>query len=66
MARKLSRRSKEMKQLKCMNHNPEKSKWGEWAPEGGCDEVVEVDSEVSKVLCWRCTSRTVNEPGSIQ
>jgi len=64
MARTKSRRSKEMRELKCMNSNPETSKWGDWAPEGGCDEVVLVDEDVAKVLCWRCTSRSVNEPGS--
>jgi len=49
--------------LKCMNWNPETSKWGDWAPDGGCREKVEVDSEVAKVLCWRCTSRTTTMNG---
>jgi len=49
------------KKLKCMNHDPEKSKWGEYAPESGeCDEVVIVDINTDKVLCFRCTSRSVS------
>ena len=48
------------KQMKCMNHDPENSKWGEYAPLGGCDEVVSVDQKTDRVLCWRCTSRSVN------
>lgn len=48
------------KKLKCMNHDPENSKWGEYAPDmEGCDEIVEVDEKTTKVLCWRCTSRSV-------
>jgi len=48
------------KKLKCMNWDPETSKWGEYAPdENGCREIVEVDSKTEKVLCWRCTSRSV-------
>jgi len=56
-------KTKEKKMLKCMNWNPETSKWGDWAPDGGCREKVEVDSEVAKVLCWRCTSRTTTMNG---
>lgn len=46
-----------------MNSNPEKSKWGDWAPEGGCKNSVEVGVDVAKVLCSDCTQRTVNEHG---
>ena len=49
------------KKIKCMNHDPENSKWGEYAPDlTGCKEVVEVPVETNKVLCWRCTSRSAN------
>lgn len=44
----------------CMNSDPENSKWGMYAPPGGCTEKVMVDSNVTKVLCWRCTSATTN------
>jgi len=45
-----------------MNHDPENSKWGEYAPPGGCDMVVEVDERTTKVLCWRCTNKTTQGP----
>lgn len=48
------------KTLKCMNHDPATSKYGEFAPPGGCRVEVEVDSNCAKVLCSACTSRTVN------
>ena len=48
------------KELKCMNHDPETSKWGQYAPRGGCDMIVSVDEKTDKVLCWRCTSSSVN------
>ncbi len=49
------------KKLKCMNHDPANSKWGEYAPESGaCEEVVVVDEKCDKVLCFRCTSRSVS------
>mgnify|MGYP001585127360 FL=1 len=51
------------KRLKCMNHDPENSKWGEFEPLGGCDEVVSVDQKTDKVLCWRCTSQSVSNIG---
>ena len=48
--------------LKCMNHDPENSKYGEYAPSlAGCEEVVEVPIETTKVLCSKCTSRSVNQ-----
>ena len=51
------------KTLKCMNSNPETSKWGDWAPNGGCKETVDVSEEVAKVLCWKCTTRSTTQPG---
>jgi hypothetical protein len=48
------------KTLKCMNHEPATSKYGEFAPIGGCDVEVEVDSNCAKVLCSTCTQRVVN------
>lgn len=49
-----------MKIVTCMNSDPENSKWGEYAPLGGCDEQIEVDEKSERALCWRCTSRAVN------
>jgi len=50
------------KKIKCMNHDPENSKWGEYAPTlEGCDEIVEVPEETSKVLCFKCTSRSASQ-----
>jgi len=47
------------KKIKCMNHDPETSKWGEYAPSlEGCDNIVEVPVETTKVLCYQCTSRS--------
>lgn len=49
------------KKIKCMNHDPENSKWGEYAPSlNGCDEIVEVPVETERVLCWRCTMRSTS------
>lgn len=48
------------KEVKCMNHDPENSKWGEYAPDGGCDETLFIDAKSTAGLCWRCTSRSVN------
>ena len=49
------------KKLKCMNHDPENSKWGEYAPEDGpCLETINVDERTDRALCWRCTSRSVS------
>ena len=31
---------KGMQLVKCMNHDPENSKWGDYAPEGGCNEKM--------------------------
>jgi len=44
-----------------MNHDPENSKWGEYAPSlNGCDNIVEVPVETTKVLCYQCTSRSTS------
>lgn len=58
----MATRTREMRKMKCMNHDPETSKWGEYAPPGGCDEVVMVDQRTTKVLCWRCTLRSTQGP----
>jgi len=55
-----SSKDKEVREMLCMNSDPENSKWGDYAPAGGCKEKVKVDQTVTKVLCWRCTSRTTN------
>ena len=47
------------KQLKCQNSDPETSKYWKYAPHGGCDEVVEVDVKTDRVLCHKCTMRSV-------
>ncbi len=46
------------KKIKCMNHNPDESKWGQYAPIDGCKNIVEVPVETDKVLCHQCTSRS--------
>lgn len=47
------------KTIKCMNHDPDNSKWAKYAPlDGPCTEVVEVPRETERVLCWRCTNRS--------
>ncbi len=55
-----SSKDRSLTPMKCMNSNPDESKWGQFAPSGGCDEIVMVDSNVSKVLCSYCTMRTTN------
>jgi hypothetical protein len=55
------------KLVKCMNHDPETSKWGQYAPDGGCDETMYIDEKSDRGLCFRCTSRSVtnmNDYGS--
>lgn len=44
----------------CMNSDPENSKWGDYAPRGGCTEKVMVDGNVTNVLCAKCTMATTN------
>ena len=49
------------KKIRCMNHDPENSKWGEYAQSlNGCDEWVVVPVETERVLCWRCTMRSTS------
>ena len=56
-----SSKNRPVKNLLCMNSDPENSKWGEYAPPGGCDEIVKnVDESVTKTLCWRCTMRATD------
>jgi hypothetical protein len=47
------------KTVKCMNHEPETSKWGKYAPDGGCKEMMSIDIKSTRGLCFRCTSRSV-------
>lgn len=58
--KQLSSKDKTLLPMKCMNHNPEESKWGMYAPAGGCKEYVNVDNNVTKVLCSFCTSATTS------
>ena len=49
------------KNLKCQNSDLETSKYAKYAPiEGPCVEVVNVPEEVTRVLCYRCTSRSAS------
>lgn len=41
-----------------MNHDPENSKWGQYAPMDGCENIVEVPVETTAVLCYQCTMRS--------
>jgi len=50
----------QLRKVKCMNSDPMKSKWGNWAPVGGCTEVIEVDENCARALCWRCTNRVMS------
>jgi len=51
---------KGMKLVKCMNHDPEASKWGQYAPDGGCSEKLYIDEASTAGLCWKCTSSSVS------
>jgi len=60
---KLSKRrtAGQYKNLKCQNSDLETSKYAKYAPiEGPCTEVVNVPEEVTRVLCYRCTSRSAS------
>jgi hypothetical protein len=47
--------------MKCVNSDPDNSKWGYVAPRGGCENVVNnVDANTTSVLCWECTSKTTS------
>ena len=55
------RTSAQYKNLKCQNSDLETSKYAKYAPiEGPCAEVVNVPEEVTRVLCYRCTSRSAS------
>jgi len=53
---------KTQKKIKCMNSEPETSKWRAWAPDGGCEEEGMVDDVVDGWLCSKCTMRTTGQP----
>jgi len=48
------------KVVKCMNNEPSTSKYGEFAPVGGCDATIEIDAKSVRGLCSDCTQRVVN------
>ncbi len=49
------------KDLKCQNSDPDTSKYAKYAPlDGPCTEVVNVPEEVTRVLCFKCTSRSAS------
>jgi hypothetical protein len=54
------------KEDKCMNHDPEASKWGQYAPSGGCTETLFIDEKSTAGLCWRCTSSSVTNLSGTQ
>lgn len=63
MAKKttFSSKDREMVEMLCMNADPGNSKWGIYAPSGGCDVVVKnVDSNTVKVLCNKCAIRAAD------
>lgn len=61
MKKVASRRNTETKSMKCVNSDPDNSKWGYVAPKGGCENVVNnVDANTTSVLCWQCTSKTTS------
>ena len=62
-SKQISSKDRKMVSLACMNSNPDESKWGQYAPPGGCDEIVHnVDANTVKVLCWKCTSKSTGSP----
>ena len=55
------RTAAQYKNLKCQNSDLETSKYVKYAPlDGPCTEVVNVPDEVTRVLCYRCTSRSAS------
>lgn len=45
----------------CQNSEPEHSKYPEWGPTvGRCDNWEEVGKDTTRVLCGKCTSRSVS------
>ncbi len=60
---KISKRrtAAQYKYLKCQNSDLETSKYVKFAPlDGPCTEVVNVPDEVTRVLCYKCTSRSAS------
>ena len=53
--------SGQYKDLKCQNSDPDTSKYAKYAPlDGPCTEIVNVPEEVTRVLCFKCTSRSAS------
>lgn len=49
------------KNMLCQNSDLETSKYVKFAPlDGPCTEVVNVPEEVTRVLCYKCTSRSAS------
>jgi hypothetical protein len=54
-------KDRKVRNIPCMNIDPENSKWGYVAPRGGCLELVtNVDETCERALCWRCTQKIAN------
>lgn len=50
-----------LKYMICQNSKPTLSKYSQFAPEDGeCEEWSEIGSDTTASLCWKCTSRSVN------
>jgi hypothetical protein len=47
-----SSKDRSLTPMKCMNSNPDESKWGQFAPSGGCSEIVMVDSNRNEVSSY--------------
>lgn len=55
------RTAAQYKNLKCQNSDPDTSKYAKYAPlDGPCTEVVNVPDDVTRVLCYKCTSRSAS------
>ena len=60
-------KNRKLKKVLCMNSDPESSKWGIYAPSGGCTEIIKnVDPDAAKVLCWRCTLNSTNANAKVK
>jgi len=54
-------KGKKMFSMICQNSEPEKSKWGKFAPENGpCTNWVNVGPNATASLCSECVQRSVN------
>ena len=51
--------SKGERMMICQNSEPNKSKWGEFAPPGGCTNFEIVGNNTTSVLCSNCTTETL-------